>query len=205
MHWLIPILLIFGFLIGHARHDASFVLILTIFAIIALWPLVRTLWLAKLWRVGLLFLMVGLVLSFAVAPVFAALTIALTGGAWLLADHYHYSLGRQLIIGGLAGVLPALVVEPAGLALGLWHYQAYGLYYNVPPAVALTWFCGSALIVLVLSRIVAPKFTVPTDALKTSLIILAVATGICTAFGFWLAAILGLLLLLYGFLALHYL
>ncbi|HCC83695.1 TPA: hypothetical protein DEP96_02510 [Candidatus Uhrbacteria bacterium] len=204
MHWLIPLLMIFGFLTGHAIHDANFTLILTIFALLALWPLARGLWLEKSWKVGLLLAVIVLVLSIAVAPVFACLAVALGGGAWFLAEHYGRTLGRQLLIGGICAVLPALVVEPAGLALKLWHYGAEGLYYSVPPVVALTWFCLSGAMSVLLIRGVASKMVVPDGTMKSMLIVLAVATGVCTAFGLWLPAVLGLMLLLYGFQVLHY-
>jgi uncharacterized membrane protein len=204
MHWFIPLLLIFGFLTGHAIHDENFTVLLTIFSLIALWPLANDLWREKQWKVGLFIVVIGVVLSLAVAPVFACLTVALGGSAWLLAEHYGQSLGRQLLIGGLATVLPALVVEPAGLALGLWHYNAYGLYYGVPPVVALTWFCVGGAVAVLTIRYLAPKTIVQSGAMKSVLLVLAVSTGVCTAFGLWLPAILGLLLLLYGFQVLHY-
>lgn len=204
MHWLVPLILVFGFLTGYAPHDGSFSVVVPLAASAALVPTAFALWRERQWSAALLGVVLFIVLSFAVAMSFAALALACGAGAIFLASRYAETSGRRLLIAGTAGLLLALVIEPAGLALGLWHYDALGLYYGVPPYITLSWFCCVAAGAAVGLRLLSSKKEVPRGFIISSIVVLAFATGVCTAFGLWPAALLGLLLLQFGWHVLHY-
>lgn len=194
----------FGFLTGYAPHDGSFAIILPLCALAALLPALLALYRDRSWR-----LLSCTVLLFAAAVLlmglsFAALSIASGLGAAFLASRYAERTGKRLMIAGATGLFLALVLEPAGLALGLWHYDAVGLYYSVPPSVMLTWFCFTAAGAVLGLRLLPPPAEVPRGVIVSTIIVLAVATGVCIAFGLWPAALLGLLLLQFGFHVQHY-
>ncbi len=204
MHWIVPLIMAFGFLVGNVTHDESFSLLMPMLAIAALLPFARAFLAERAWGVMCLATASFIVLALAMSLPFAAIAVAVGGGATVLAAHYGVRLGPQLVIAGGAGLLMALVLEPAGLALGLWDYADFGLYYGLPPGAMLSWFCVSALLVVGGLRVAKKNGPIPLGAVKSTLIVLAFATGVCTAFSLWPPALLGLLLLQFGFHVLHY-
>ncbi|MBI1908110.1 carotenoid biosynthesis protein [Candidatus Uhrbacteria bacterium] len=203
MHWIVPLLLVFGFLAGFAPHDRSFGILLPVLAYAALVPFVAAM--VKGRQHAPLIVAGGAVavMTFAVSPTFAPVVVGVGASAFLLASRFGQRLGTQLAVAGLAGIMTALVVEPAGLALGLWSYAEPGLYYGFPPVAMLTWFCATAAVVAGTLRIRLAE-EVPVTSAQSTIALLAFATGACVAAGLWPPALLGLLLLMFGFHVLHY-
>lgn len=204
MHWTVPFLLLFGFLSGFAPHDESFELIMPVVAIIGLAPFVWTAWQANLRVLLGISTVIFLVLALAVTPAFSALALSVGAGAVVLASKFGRSLGGQLLIGGISGLMASLVVEPAGLALGLWRHAAPGLYYDFSPIAMLSWFCITAAGCAIALRAQKNIIDLPIGLTTSAISVLAFTTGVCLAFGLWPAALLGLVLLQFGFHVLHY-
>lgn len=173
-------------------------------AIVGLIPFVWTAWQANLRVLLGISAVAFIILSLAVTPAFSALALSIGAGAVVLAFKFGRSLGGRLLIGGISGLMASLVVEPAGLALGLWQHVTPGLYYDFSPVAMLSWFCitagGCALVIHSQKNIIDVPIGMTTSAIS----VMAFATGACLAFGFWPAALLGLVLLQFGFHVLHY-
>lgn len=204
MHWIVPLLLLFGFLAGAAPHDKSFSIVIPVAAYAALVPLAWSLWKSGLKGQLVIAGVLLAVLAVAMTPIFAALAVGTGGGALLLASRFGQTTGKRLVVAGIAGLFSALVVEPAGLALGVWHYASPGLYYGFPPSAMLSWFCMTAAVCTLALYASKDTAAVPLRATTSAIGIIAFTTGVCVAFGLWPAALLGLLLLQFGFHVLHY-
>lgn len=218
----VPVLLLFGFLTSLVRRGDDFPLFLSLVLIGMSLPSLVAAWRAKQRAVAPLAAMV--VFGFCAWSLLAHAgvrfhigPVALGGSLVLVLPWVAMGLGALSVAVGMAArygrgrvfvavmtmacvMLGGLVVSPALFALGVTSYSFSGIYYGMPLVQHVFWLV-SGLVVGVLGawQYGDNEEALPATALMGGMYVLAFATGVATGEHLWLPAILGLLLVQYGF------
>lgn len=227
MHYLVPFVMLFGYLSMRVQHGDNFGVVMpVVMVVLAAWSLVvvmrnRAHATRGLAVVVLLLGLVALALfaRFSLveydalgvqvlgAPLaLVALWGALVLGAGSVALRRTTSWAGGVLYAAVIGVVWSLVVDPAAFNIGVFSYHASGVYYGIPFAHAVFWGCSTAIGVAVAWWSAGRKESAwPLGTVVGPLLVLSYATGICIASGAWVPAVIGLVLSQLGLRAMYYL
>ncbi len=226
MAYLLPFILLFGFLSAGARHGDDVIvvpLVLLVFCLCGLVPFVREEKTMRCMTLGFLYV-VGLIAFaervrfrtiafsdsygvhiFGVPLVLLVIFVTLVCAATIIASRRITHPFLTVLASAMLATICALVIEPAAFGFGLTAYFGNGMYYGVPISMLFSWFVA-ACVGAIVTRIMLGKAlsTLPLSTVWGALLLIAYFTGIAVGFGMWGPAILGLLVIQLGFRAIHF-
>lgn len=135
-----------------------------------------------------------------IAVMLAALTIARS-----MAIRYRRGIVVVTGVTVFAAMLAAFTITPAFFALGLTEYAGRGLYFGVPLGEHVLWFVSALLSGIAGYFLFGEETALGQRTLDSGILLVALATGVNVAHHLWLPAVLGLLLMQYGFSLRHHL